>query len=464
MAGFQTIWQGRTVIQTPEQAPDALILLFMDGEYVDRGDLERLLPPGAPAAMKKLGLLAADSARPERCFAPCALFPAEGLLLVSDRVSSPDHSPIALRPDAVYPASIENTALFMSTLPTTSCDALLDIGTGTGVAALAGARSARHAWGTDIAGRSVSFAEFNRRLNGIENAAMLEGDLYAPVEGLTFDRIVTHPPYVPARKTTMIFRDGGEDGEQVIRRVIEGLPRFLRPGGRFYSLVTAADCEGQLFEDRIREWLGEAAPEFDLVLVSYKLTLPRDVTATSLINRNAAVDDVFYRQEVWERRRAQFIFYGSVMLRRHAEARPAVTARVQKGESFAPRLADWLLEWQAETSAPAGCEALLDSRPLVSPHAELTVSHRIRDGRFVPESFVLRSAQPFEAECYVKAWLAQIVSQCDGRKTWREHFEAARRAGLFDQEASPAEFVSALAPLVMNGLLWVDTRPMPGLG
>src|ERR1017187_11025104 len=114
------------------------------------------------------------------------------LPLGSDRVASPDRDPLPMTADAVYPAGIDNTVAFMATLPETPCEALIDIGTGTGIAALDGARLARHAWGTDIAARSVQFADFNRRLNGIENACVLMGDLYAPVEGLTFDRIVTH--------------------------------------------------------------------------------------------------------------------------------------------------------------------------------------------------------------------------------------------------------------------------------
>ena len=193
--------------------------------------------------------MARDLERPEMWFGGCILFATRGMVLASDRVSSLDRAPLPPDADVVYPAAIENTVAFMSTLPETPCDALLDVGTGSGVAALDGARYARHAWGTDIAARSVQFAEFNRRLNGIQNATMLQGDLYAPVEGLTFDRIVTHPPYVPARKNTMIFRDGGEDGEQILRGIVEGLPRFLRPGGRFYTLVVAADCEGQWFEE-----------------------------------------------------------------------------------------------------------------------------------------------------------------------------------------------------------------------
>ncbi|MCX6630293.1 MAG: methyltransferase [Candidatus Solibacter sp.] len=379
---YQPVWRGRTNVRTAEQALDALILLLMDGEYVADEALRRLLPPG----------------RHEMWFAGCTLFPTRGMVLASDRVSSLDRANLPPAADVVYPAAIENTVAFMGTLPETPCDALLDMGTGSGIAALDGARYARHAWGTDIAARSVQFAEFNRRLNGIGNATMLEGDLYAPVEGLAFDRIVTHPPYVPARKNTMIFRDGGEDGEQILRRIVEGVPRFLRPGGRFYTMVTAADCEGEQFEDRLRRWLGPAEAEFDLVLAAYTLTGPKDLAANSFLGQHTAVEDILYRHEIWARRKVQFLFHGSVLIRRHEEARPAITARVLKGAGFTPRHVEWLLEWSTEIRDAARLEKLMELRPFLSPHAEMGVFHRVREGQFVPEVFSLRSNRPFEAE------------------------------------------------------------------
>ena len=108
---------------------------------------------------------------------------------------------------------------------------------------------------------------------------VVEGDMYAPVEGLTFDRIVTHPPYIPARQTELIFRDGGQDGEQIIRRAVEGLPRFLRPGGKFYALLMATDREGEDFQQRIRKWLGPDEASFDVILVSDWLHTPEELFA-----------------------------------------------------------------------------------------------------------------------------------------------------------------------------------------
>jgi methylase of polypeptide subunit release factors len=309
----------------------------------------------------------------------------------------------------------------------------------------------------------VEFAEFNRRLNGIENASMREGDLYAPVEGLTFDRIVTHPPYVPARKNEMIFRDGGEDGEQILRRIVEGLPRFLRPGGRFYTVVTAADCEGQAFEDRLRLWLGATAAEFDLVLVAHTLRSPKEVAVNSLLGGGTVAEDIRYRHEMWERRKTKFLFHGGVLMRRHEAARSAFTRRVLRGQGFIQAHAEWLLEWGTEVRDTASHERLMELRPYLSPHAELGVIHRVRNGQLVPEGFSLRCRRPFDVERILPPWLAQIVAQCDGRTSWQGQLENARNAGLVSGEVTAAEFLRALDTLVSNGLLWVAERPLPGL-
>jgi len=463
MGEYKPARRGGGLPPAAEAALDALILLLMDGEYVAAETLERLLPAGAMGRMEALGLVARDAGRPDLWFAGCALFPTRDLVLASDRVAAPDGSGQALAADAVYPAAIGNTAAFLESLPETPCDALLDIGTGTGIAALYGARHARHAWGTDIAARSVRFAEFNRRLNGIANATMLEGDLYAPVEGLDFDRIVSHPPYVPARRNTMIFRDGGEDGEQILRRIVEGVPRFLRPGGRFYTMVTAADCEDQPFEDRLRLWLGEAQAEFDLVLAAHSLTPPKDVAAGSFLGRKTPVEDILYRHEIWARRKVRFLFHGSVLIARHppAAARPAFTARVLKGEGFTHRHVEWLLEWSAEVRDAATIERLMDLRPFLSPYAEMAVLHRVREGRLVPAVFSLRSGRPFEAECVLEPWLAQIAARCDGETSWRQHFERAKSDGAVPAATAEQEFLDLLDPLISNGLLWIAEKPFP---
>jgi hypothetical protein len=146
---------------------------------------------------------------------------------------------------------------------------------------------------------------------------------------------------------------------------------------------------------------------------------------------------------------------------RHEAARPAITARVLKGAGFTPRHVEWLLEWNTEVREAASLDRLMGLRPFLSPHAELGVLHRVRDGRFVPEVFSLRSNRPFEAECILQPWLAQVTAQCDGQTSWSEHLENAKSGGMVPGETTAEEFLGVLEPLVSNGLLWIAEKPFP---
>jgi hypothetical protein len=175
------------------------------------------------------------------------------------------------------------------------------------------------------------------------------------------------------------------------------------------------------------------------------------------------MEDIRYRHEIWARRKVSLLFNGSVLIRRHDAERPAVSARVLKGEGFTRRHVEWLLEWSTEVHDAGRVECLMELRPFLSPYAELAVTHRVRDGQLVPEVFSLRSSRPFEAECVIQPWLAQIVAHCDGKTSWLEHFERAKSGGVIPPGAPAGEFLEVLEPLVSNGLMWITERPLPGL-
>src|SRR6185436_16075364 len=118
---------------------------------------------------------------------------------------------------------------------------------------------------------------FNQRLNGCRNVEVVQGDLYDAVPGRSFDRIIAHPPYVPALIESQVFRDGGETGESILRRIVEGLPERLRPGGDFYGMTAGWDAQDVRFEDRVRGWLGAAGPEFDMIFALQEVMAPEQV-------------------------------------------------------------------------------------------------------------------------------------------------------------------------------------------
>ncbi len=427
-----------------------MVRLFSHGLYVERSRLAQFVPQDAIAALERLEFLACDPERPDAVFATVLVFPYSGIFTAYDRHCMPGGENVTLPADAVYPAMFENTLNFVARLPQAPCDAMLDIGTGTGIAALASAGAARHVWATDITARSAHFAELNRRLNGIENITVLQGDMYEPVSGLTFDRIVTHPPYVPGKTSKFIFREGGEDGEQIFRRAVEGLPEHLRPGGRFYSMLMASDREGETFEQRIRKWLAAQADEFD-ILIGYEMFKP----AGELLDRIPRIQDAEkeYWRELWARNGTTSVIYGSVVIQRHAAVRPPATARIQTGCGLDGKALDTLMDWETAGSAEASMDMILSCRPVLSPKCEMTVKHRVRDGKFVPEEFVLEVRGSFLTKGKTPPWMARTVAECDGSRTWRQRFEALIAEGAIPSHAKQEEFARMLKALIASGVL-----------
>jgi release factor glutamine methyltransferase len=116
--------------------------------------------------------------------------------------------------------------------------AAIDLCTGSGAiaAVLAAERPGARIVASDVDARAVVCA----RANGVE---AYEGDLFAPLPAMTnVDVVVGVVPYVPTPDLPLLQRDtftfesslsydGGPDGADLLRRVLAGAPRFLRPGG-----------------------------------------------------------------------------------------------------------------------------------------------------------------------------------------------------------------------------------------
>lgn len=374
-------------------------------------------------------------------------------LTVCDRGSGPDGSTCPLPPDVVYPAMFENTGRYLAALPDGPCDAMLEIGTGAGIGAMLSARQARHVWATDITKRAVHFARLNCRLADLDNVTVLQGDLYSPVEGLTFDRIAIHPPWVPAAHSACIFGDGGEDGEAVLRGSVEGLPRFLRPGGWFYAVALATDRQGETFQERLRRWLGEAAVQFDIGMAVFNRSSPREFLLRNLDQGTIGEEALRPWLEMFRATHAEALVYGPLILHRHGADRESVTVRAETGRDYERRHLETLLEWEVLARSPGAEEALMAARPAVSPYCRLKTTSRLQEGGFLSESMTLESAGPLRSVVPCEEWLSRIVARCDSMMPWREHFERARSEGLIVESADPAWFAGLLASLVRDGIL-----------
>jgi len=128
----------------------------------------------------------------------------------------------------------------------------LDLCSGSGIQAISASRYAASVIGVDVQPRAIRFARFNAQLNGIDNVEFRMGDLYAVVSGEKFDTILANPPFVPSPDSSLTFRDGGTEGESILRRIIKESPEHLTPTGRLHIVTDLVDLKS--YEDKLNSW------------------------------------------------------------------------------------------------------------------------------------------------------------------------------------------------------------------
>lgn len=453
---------------TGETLLPLLIRLFLYSASLPRAVVEAAITPEIVKALMALDLVrsgnfAVGQERGEWLYAPVMLYPVAGFLIASDRHDSPDGAPFVPPPDIVFPAIFAGTLQFLRLLPSGPMDAALDLCSGTGIAAMALGRVAGRAVAADITARATHFACFNRLLNGCQNVEVVQGDLYGPVAGRTFDWIVAHPPYVPALTDTMIYRDGGETGESIVRRCVEGLPRYLRPGGMFLTLCAGWDTVTGAFEARARSWLGEARDEFDVLFGVGNEKSPRDFVKEWAEQRDDVARTHIRRWDtLFDQIGARSQVYGALVMRRRASdidatARPARTARYDLSTSTDAASFAWMFRWQDWTTGKRATgvlpRAIAGLRLCLPPTVRVIVTHTVADGTLAPSRFVIESSQPFLATTRVDPWMATLLNRFDGERLARAVYDDEHAAGRLPASFGPDNFADLIERFIERGYL-----------
>jgi ribosomal protein L3 glutamine methyltransferase len=169
---------------------------------------------------------------------------------------------------------------------------VLDLCTGSGCLAILASRNFPNARidATDISSDALEVAARNVAHYGLQDRVMLHrGDLFEPIGDKRYDLIISNPPYVDAEGMAGLPRecraepelafDGGADGLDVIRRILNEARRHLTPDGGLlceigrgrpaleaaYPLteflwLETEDSEGEVF------WIGRRSLNFQMNL------------------------------------------------------------------------------------------------------------------------------------------------------------------------------------------------------
>ncbi len=158
---------------------------------------------------------------------------------------------ILVLPGVANPKLLRTGAFFARCLdaqPLAGLD-VLDLGTGSGVCALAAARHARRVVAVDISQAAVRCA----RLNASDNQLQVDirhGDLFEPVTGERFDLVLFNPPFLLGAPKDE--RDATWRSSDVATRFARGLEAHLSARGVALLLLSSFGNACEMFIDELR--------------------------------------------------------------------------------------------------------------------------------------------------------------------------------------------------------------------
>lgn len=262
---------------------DLLIWLFLLNEPVQTTALRCLFSPDDLNALAAMNLIRLD-----RDVAVCdlAIFECVGLFLATDARIKPPSGVNRVMP--LHPDSYD----LVGSVSRKPVESTLDLCTGSGVHALVAARHSKHVVATDINPRALHFAEFNAWLNSIMNIEFRRGDLFRAVEDTTFDLILSNPPYIP--DTTSSPGDnqfcGGQHGDVLWSRILQGLEKHLRPGGLCQMIHMIVQFGDECPEDKIRALLGPLADFCNIIVCSNTIAYRnKEIAAATLVHYGVVI-------------------------------------------------------------------------------------------------------------------------------------------------------------------------------
>ncbi|MFN2320494.1 MAG: methyltransferase [Dermatophilaceae bacterium] len=436
----------------------ALIRLFTLGAPVDLRDVQAALPNVGIDGVLALGLVRREG---DGLVATCDLRPyaaaAQDWWVASDRAEFATGEP--LTPDHVLGIGGASATLAAWT-PRRRLARALDVGTGSGVQALHLSNDADEVVVTDLSERALAYASFNAALNGVA-WDVRQGSMLAPVEGETFDLIVSNPPFVITPRDGSVplfeYRDAGAAGDAVVADLVRGLASHLVPGGVAQLLGNWEIRRGTGWRERVGAWVAESGLDAWIVQrevqdpAQYAETWARDGghhpgTAEFQTMYAAWLDDFASRD-------VEAVGFGVITLHRPAAERvpfvDLMEVRGPVGDAMGPTIAAGLAA--RELLASVDDEGLLDILWVAAE--DVSIEQHLRPGSSEPRAVTAVQGGGLRLRVSLDTYAAAYLGVADGSLTPRQALIAI--ASLLDED--PMDVVAMVMPtlrhLIANGLL-----------
>ena len=428
---------------------ETLVRLFILGASEPLETVRRALAPMTPAQWAELGLLEVDgdsvrAAIQLRCYDD---------LMVAWDFSREARGVL----NADYVMGISPSSLTLSGLtirrPITST---LDLGTGSGFQAMLAAKHSKQVLATDLNPRAVEIADFNARLNDLDNMECKAGDLFEPAEDRKFDLIVSNPPFIISPENRFFFLHSGLKGDEVCRTIARQAPRLLNDGGYCQFMVNWTVLKGVDWRERLADWFEGSGCD---AWVMHRGTNSADEYAGIWIESDdlnrAELTALFNKwMDYYESEGIEAIGSGLVIMRRAGDhpnwvriddAPPNMAYSCGEDVERCMRAQDFLNS--------RNDEALLDASFVLAKDARFNQESRPGETGWEPIASTVRLDDGLQYVGAIDSHGAALIGRCDGRTPFRVLLEDLAAAIGSDLPTITPDAAAIVRRLVSQGFL-----------
>lgn len=144
-------------------------------------------------------------------------------------------------PNVFNPATGRTIQFFIRHMQISRSSRVLEIGTGSGAIAAVAAKKTHSVVATDVSPYAIQCAKRTLQLNDVEDrVVLLQGDLFNPIHGVTFDCILFNPPFFKLHAKSWLGKAWGAGSNcELLLRFFTQARNFLGIDGQIQVLFSS---------------------------------------------------------------------------------------------------------------------------------------------------------------------------------------------------------------------------------
>lgn len=430
---------------------ETLIRLFLIEVPVDLELVEKAVQPMSARSLVEAGLLHVEGNEAE---AAVKLLPYQGLMLAFDL---PGRLQTESRQD--YVMGIGRSTITLANLTIRRhARAALDLGTGCGIQTCLAAPHSDRVIAVDRNPRAVRLAQFNAKLNGLDNVQCLEGNLFEPVQEKTFDLVVTNPPFVISPESSYIYRDSGMGGDRISRTIAHEAPNFLNEGGFCQILCNWVEKADRDWREGLRTWFEGTGCD---VWIMRSETRDAETYASTWIRHTEKNEPEDYPQRFrewlayYEKEGIDSVGAGLITMRKATDRNNWYRADDAPERMLGPCGESILQGFELRDFLENAYDdaALLEHTLRISPDVRLERQSVPSKEGWVDNAYGIRLAKGLAYSGGVDPYMANLMAGCNGEHRLRDLFADMVRSLKTDPVKTAPQFCNIVRGLIERGFL-----------